>query len=74
MLQCAIIVHQGRESVLATAVGRDWKGKLSPALYLAAIPLPLSILGSRVAFTCWSPCSGLFPTAASNASMPRYGE
>jgi uncharacterized membrane protein len=24
---------------LATALGRDWKGKLSPILYLTAIPL-----------------------------------
>jgi|SRR6266481_2092281 len=39
ILQCAIIAHQGRESLLASAIGRDWKGKLSPALYLAAIPL-----------------------------------
>ncbi len=39
ILQCAIIAHQGRNSLLASALGRDWKGKLSPALYLAAIPL-----------------------------------
>ena len=26
-------------SVLAAALGSDWKGKLSPALYLGAIPL-----------------------------------
>ncbi len=34
-----IIAKQGRESLLAHAVGDDWKGKLSPVLYLAAIPL-----------------------------------
>ena len=28
-----------RNSLLRSALGRDWKGKLSPALYLAAIPL-----------------------------------
>ena len=39
ILQCAIIAKQGRDSLLAAAIGRDWKGKLSPALYLAAIPL-----------------------------------
>ncbi|MEJ0090729.1 MAG: TMEM175 family protein [Limisphaerales bacterium] len=39
ILQRAIIRHQGRDSLLATALGKDWKGKLSPALYLAAIPL-----------------------------------
>jgi uncharacterized membrane protein len=39
ILQRAIIVQQGRDSLLATAIGRDWKGKLSPVLYLVAIPL-----------------------------------
>jgi uncharacterized membrane protein len=39
ILQLAIIRQQGRGSVLASALGRDFKGKLSPALYLAAIPL-----------------------------------
>jgi uncharacterized membrane protein len=38
-LQRAIIAHQGRNSLLASALGRDWKGKLSPLIYLAAIPL-----------------------------------
>jgi uncharacterized membrane protein len=39
ILQCTIIANQGRESLLAQAVGSDWKGKLSPVVYLAAIPL-----------------------------------
>jgi uncharacterized membrane protein len=39
ILQRAIIVYQGREPLLAVAIGRDWKGKLSPALYLTAILL-----------------------------------
>jgi len=39
ILQRSIVVHQGKGSLLATAIGNDWKGKLSPALYLAAIPL-----------------------------------
>jgi TMEM175 potassium channel family protein len=37
ILQKTIIGAQGSESVLKRAVGRDWKGKLSPALCLAAI-------------------------------------
>ena len=41
ILQRAIIVQQGRDSLLATAIGRDWKGKFSPVLYLLAIPLEL---------------------------------
>jgi len=37
ILQRAIIAAEGPASVLAHAVGRDWKGNLSPILYLAAI-------------------------------------
>ena len=37
-LQQVIIASQGQSSVLRTAVGRDWKGKLSPVLYVLAIP------------------------------------
>jgi len=39
ILQHAIIAGQGAGSVLATAIGKDWKGKLSLVTYLAAIPL-----------------------------------
>jgi uncharacterized membrane protein len=39
ILQRAIIVHQGPGSVLARAVGRDWKGKMSLILYATAVPL-----------------------------------
>lgn len=37
LLQQAIIVADGEGSILGLAVGRDWKGKLSPVLYFAAI-------------------------------------
>ncbi|HEV2692186.1 MAG TPA: TMEM175 family protein [Verrucomicrobiae bacterium] len=39
ILQHAIIRHQGPDSLMAKAVGRDWKGIVSPLTYLAAIPL-----------------------------------
>ncbi len=39
VLQRTIIAKEGRASLLAQAVGKDWKGKLSPLFYLAAIPL-----------------------------------
>jgi uncharacterized membrane protein len=39
LLQSAIIADQGPGSRLAAAVGKDLKGKVSPLLYLAAIPL-----------------------------------
>ena len=37
ILQTAIIARQGEGSVLARAVGRDLKGKASPALYAVAV-------------------------------------
>jgi uncharacterized membrane protein len=37
VLQQTIIREQGHESILKKAVGRDWKGKLSPVLYVLAI-------------------------------------
>jgi uncharacterized membrane protein len=37
ILQQAIIVSQGPPSVLRKAIGRDWKGKVSPLLYVAGI-------------------------------------
>jgi len=37
VLQQAIIAAQGPNSLLKSALGRDWKGKLSPLLYIAAI-------------------------------------
>jgi len=39
LLQRAIISRDGPESLLAKAVGTDSKGKVSPLLYLVAIPL-----------------------------------
>jgi uncharacterized membrane protein len=37
LLQQTIIYGQGQGSILKKAIGRDWKGKLSPLLYLVAI-------------------------------------
>jgi len=39
VLTRALIALHGRESVLAAALGRDFKGKLSLVIYLVAIPL-----------------------------------
>jgi len=37
LLQQVIIHAQGQDSILRNAIGRDWKGKLSLALYIVAI-------------------------------------
>lgn len=48
ILQAVIIKSQGADSILKNAIGNDWKGKLSPVLYIAAV-----ILAS------WSPAVAL---------------
>jgi uncharacterized membrane protein len=39
VLQHTILAQQGPDSLLARALGADFKGKISPVLYAAAIPL-----------------------------------
>jgi uncharacterized membrane protein len=46
LLECIIIAREGRQSLLARAVGKDWKGRVSLAFYLAAIPL--AFVSSRI--------------------------
>ena len=41
ILQQLIIASQGPQSRLRQAIGWDWKGRLSPVLYVTAIPLAL---------------------------------
>jgi uncharacterized membrane protein len=38
ILQQLIIASQGPDSLLKKAIGSDWKGKISPALYFISIP------------------------------------
>jgi uncharacterized membrane protein len=41
VLQSLIVADQGPDSRLAAAIGRDWKGRLSPFVYAAAIAIAL---------------------------------
>jgi uncharacterized membrane protein len=41
ILERALIRQQGRDGALAQALGRDWKGKASPVIYLAGLALCL---------------------------------
>ena len=47
ILTKALLNLHGQESLLAKALGGDFKGKISPAIYLAAIPL--SFVASSIA-------------------------
>jgi uncharacterized membrane protein len=48
VLQQVIIRAQGQGSILKRAIGRDWKGKLSPLLYIVAI-VAAGLRSSRIA-------------------------
>src|SRR5918911_5717561 len=48
-LQTVIVRDQGEGSLLATAVGRDLKGKISPALYVTGIGLSFASRWAGVA-------------------------
>jgi uncharacterized membrane protein len=51
ILTRVLIALHGRDSVLATAVGRDFKGKVSVVIYLSAIPI--SFVSSWFAFALY---------------------
>ena len=50
ILQTVIVAQQGPDSKLAAALGSDLKGKISPLLYLTAIPLAFVERWIAVAF------------------------
>ena len=52
ILQLTIVAKQGRESILATAVGRDLKGKLSIAAY--ALAIGFAFLNPWVSFSVYA--------------------
>jgi uncharacterized membrane protein len=52
ILTRVLIALHGRDSVLATAVGRDFKGKVSVVIYLSAIPI--SFVNSWFAFALYA--------------------
>ncbi len=58
ILQRTIIVQQGSHSLLAAAIGRDWKGKVSPLCYLAAIPL--AFVSPWIAITVYVLVAGMW--------------
>ena len=45
ILQLTILRAQGRDGVLRRALGSDWKGRLSPALYLAGVVASFCVTG-----------------------------
>jgi hypothetical protein len=66
LLKTAIIAAQGPESTLAAALGNDLKGKISPAIYVLAIPLAFVNRWVAVALTSSSRSCGSCPTGGSS--------
>ena len=66
ILQQAILRSPGASSVLASAIGRDLKGKLSPLIYVAAIGLSFVNPWIACALYCGSPALARFPTDESS--------
>lgn len=58
ILQNTIIKHQGEQSILRSALGKDWKGKASPILYSVAIISCL--LGSWIAGAIYIFAAGMW--------------
>jgi TMEM175 potassium channel family protein len=58
ILEQTIIAHQGPQSKLREAVGKDVKGYVSMALYLAGIPL--AFVDPRIAFLLYATVSMLW--------------
>ncbi len=72
ILERAIIAKEGRDSLVAQAVGREWKGKLSLVLYVAAIPL--AFVSSWIAITrcrrSWLAASAVYRFTISATVIP----
>jgi uncharacterized membrane protein len=51
ILTVTLIAHHGKDSTIATAIGRDFKGKVSVGIYAVAIPLALA--NSWLAFSLY---------------------
>lgn len=74
LLQVTIIHAQGSDSLLKKAIGGDWKGKLSPLLYLLAIIIALrSPRGSHLVYALVA-LIWLVPDKRIEHVLPRQGE
>jgi uncharacterized membrane protein len=58
ILALVLVAHHGKQSALAAALGRDWKGKLSLAAY--AVAIPASFLDARIACAIYVLVAGVW--------------
>jgi uncharacterized membrane protein len=74
LLQQAIIRAQGPDSIVKKAVGRDWKGKLSPVLCIVAIGTTLVSSWTAVAILAAVALIWLIPDRRIESVMPRNAD
>jgi uncharacterized membrane protein len=74
LLQQAIIRAQGPDSIVKKAVGRDWKGKLSPVLCIVAIGATLVSSWTAVAILAAVALIWLIPDRRIESVMPRNAD
>jgi len=74
LLQQTIIRTQGEGSILKKAVGSDWKGRLSPVLYLVAIVATLRSPWIAQAIYVAAALIWLIPDRRIESVLPRKGE
>ncbi len=74
VLTRALIALHGRHSVLATAVGADFKGKVSVVIYLAAIPLAFAGAWIAVSLYVLVALMWLVPDRRIEKTLPRGGD
>jgi uncharacterized membrane protein len=73
LLQQTIIRSQGENSILKKAIGSDWKGRLSPVLYLVAIVATLRSPWIAQAVYVTAALIWLIPDRRIESVLPRSG-
>jgi uncharacterized membrane protein len=75
LLQCAIVAEHGRDSRIAASLGSDWKGKVSPALYLCAMGLAFFV-SEKLAGAIYVLVAAMWfiPDRRLAKAMPSHGE
>ena len=71
LLQLAILRRQGKQSMLARALGADLKGKLSALLYLAAIALAFYVPWASIAIYVLVAVIWLVPDRRIEKALPK---
>jgi len=74
ILQSAIIAADGSLSILAEALGKDWKGKVSFGLYLFAIALAFALPWASWAIYALVASIWLVPDRRIERVLPHHGE